>query len=238
MVHDNLVDMEQLSSSRVVKRVCNPKVADWLTSPEAPHLLRPFLGRSASVSEAAGMLRLSVKDMHYRTRRMVSLGILEVVEEVARAGRPVKRYATNCDEFFVPFALTQATTVAERLLHHLQPSLGSIASSIALHMGDDHERSGLGFSVRADSGKVTLHLSPDGAPAEWSLCEYWLDRGTAAMYAFAGRYHLERNRAKEVQRRIDELLADVARYQQEAEHSSTAQSYHLLLTLAPDLETL
>src|SRR5690606_40445517 len=82
--------------------------------------------------------------------------------------------------------------------------------------------------------KVTTFLATENGAPDWNICHHWLAPDTDAMYLFAATYRLERHRAKEVQRRIDELLADLGRYREEAEGSPTARNYRSLLAIAPD----
>ena len=234
MLSANLVHMEALGSTSALRRVTSPEAATWLTAPDAVDLLRPFLGRTATVSEAAAVLGRSVKDTHYRVKRMVDLGILQVVAEEPRAGRPMKRYSTCCERFFVPFALTPAATIAERVLQQTRPALEAIGASIVREFEEAHVASRLGFELRADGGKVTTFLATENGAPDWTVCHHWLAPDTDAMYLFAATYRLERHRAKEVQRRIDELLADLGRYREEAEGSPTARNYRSLLAIAPD----
>lgn len=164
--------MEPPTSTNSVRRISSREAARWLTAPQAVELLRPFLGRSASVSEAAAILGMSVKDAHYRVRRMFDLGIVEVVAEERRAGRAVKRYSTCCDAFFVPFALTPAATLAERVLEQTGPALEAIGASMVRGLEEDHMASRLGFALRA-----AVPHQPDGDLAGLGICAFLRGNG-------------------------------------------------------------
>lgn len=228
--------MEAPLSTSSIRRIDTPEAARWLTAPETLALLGPFLGRAASVGEAAAVLGLSVKDAYYRVKRMLELGIVEVVAVEPRAGRAVKRYSTRCGGFFVPFGLTPAATPAERVLAQTRPALEAIGAGVTQDLEEDHAASRLGFAIRAEGGKVTTFLAVEDGGPDWSIRSYWLAPDSAAAYLFTSTYRLERERAKEVQRRIDELLLDLGRYHLEAAGSPTALAYRCLLGMAPEPE--
>ena len=77
------------------------KAAEIFTDPQQRRLLLWFARRSRSVSEAAAALGMELKRTHYYVRRLQALGLLAVVEERPRAGRPVKLYRAVADSFFI-----------------------------------------------------------------------------------------------------------------------------------------
>lgn len=76
----------------------------------------PFLGRTRSVSQAAQEVGCALDAMHYRVRRFLAAGLLEVREVRRRAGRPIKLYRSVRDAFYIPFALTPYNELEERIL--------------------------------------------------------------------------------------------------------------------------
>ncbi|SMB83947.1 helix-turn-helix domain-containing protein [Deinococcus hopiensis] len=92
------------------------RAATFLADPEQRRFIEPFLGRECTVQRAAVELRVTPNSVLYRVRRMVSLGLVEVVREEARAGRAVRIYRSVADRFFVPYRCTAATDLLEILL--------------------------------------------------------------------------------------------------------------------------
>jgi hypothetical protein len=92
-----------------------------LTDPEAARRLEPFLGREATLSEAAKALHMTLPALLYHVNRLLALDLLEVACEAVRKGRAVKHDRTVADVFFVPFELTPSQTLG-RLLFDLTES--------------------------------------------------------------------------------------------------------------------
>ena len=78
--------------------------------------LEPFVAREASVGAAAKVLHISPNSLLYHVKKFLDLGLLVVVREEKRTGKPVKYYRTKADTLFVPFSLTSAETVEAFLL--------------------------------------------------------------------------------------------------------------------------
>ena len=98
---------------RAWHRITSEAAAAYLAVDEGRYFLRPFLERESSVAQAAELLGEPLDRTHYRVKRMLQLGILEVTREEARAGRPVKYYRSVGDGLFVPFSLTSAADLEE-----------------------------------------------------------------------------------------------------------------------------
>lgn len=73
-----------------------------LVRDEAATCLAPFLHDDHSISEAADLLHVSVPKMHYWVRSLYDAGLLEIIAEVPRKGRAIKRYRAIAEEFVVP----------------------------------------------------------------------------------------------------------------------------------------
>lgn len=69
---------------------------------EAAHYLAPFLHEDHSVAEAAELLHVALAKVHYWVRTLYDAGVLDIVHEVPRKGRPIKRYRAIATEFTVP----------------------------------------------------------------------------------------------------------------------------------------
>lgn len=77
-------------------------LAAKLSTTRGAHYLAPYFERPCSISEAAEELGEPMSRMHYWTRQWHDLGLLEVVEERKRAGRPIALYRTVAKEFVIP----------------------------------------------------------------------------------------------------------------------------------------
>jgi hypothetical protein len=69
-------------------------------------MILAFAGRPRSIAEVARDREYDLKRLHHHVLRFCRLGLLEVAEVRARAGRPVKLYRTTSEAFFVPHAAT------------------------------------------------------------------------------------------------------------------------------------
>ena len=91
--------------------ITESEAAALLTDPQGQRFLAPFLAKESSVAEAAKQLGIPTNSLLYRVNQMARLGLIQVVREEARAGRPIKIYRSSADAFFVPFALTPAESL-------------------------------------------------------------------------------------------------------------------------------
>jgi hypothetical protein len=101
--------MEERTTPATWSEVTDAVKARLLSDPAALHYLKPFLGREQTVSAAAREMGCSLATMLYRVRTFLGAGLLAVIREQKRAGRPIKYYRTVADGFFIPFALTPYT---------------------------------------------------------------------------------------------------------------------------------
>lgn len=198
--------------------------ASLLLDPRTRRWLEPFLGRATTVGEAAAELGDKPNTVLKRVQRLLRAGLLEVVEHVPRRGRPLVRYRTSADVFFVPFeassaatpeeALAQRERAPERLLRRnvvraRRETLGAWGTRI---YRDARGRLQVQMAVRPDENVTMLDPS---APAVLSA---WRDR-----------VYLDYADAKALQRELFDLLL---RYQ----GKRGPQRYVVHLGLAPVLE--
>jgi len=104
------------SSGSDAWEVRTPLQARLLSDARSRAYFLPFLGRTRSVSEAAQELGCALDAMHYRVRRFLAAGLLEIRGERRRAGRPIKLYRSASDAFYIPFTLTPYAELEERIL--------------------------------------------------------------------------------------------------------------------------
>jgi hypothetical protein len=212
--------MEEGRSPRL-KVVREPAAAAFLTNPVTLRQLEPFLGQECTVGRAAAQTRDKPNTVLKRVRRLVALGLLEMVREVPRKGRAMKVYRTSAEIFFVPFEATSAESLEaalaqregywERLLRRsvVQARMADIGTWGTRIYRDARGRLQVQTAVTPERNYTML--DPD-RPAVLSA---WRD---AVMLDF--------DDAKALQR---ELFALLKRYQQKR----GAQRYIVHLALAP-----
>lgn len=83
--------------------------------------------RPRALADAARDGGFDLKRLHHHVLRFCRLGLLEVAEARARAGRPIKLYRTTAEAFFVPHAAAPEL-LTERLARELRASLRSAAA--------------------------------------------------------------------------------------------------------------
>ena len=92
----------QRIDTSTLHRVDDPVQAAILADPIRSRFLGPFLGREQTVTDAAAEVGCTPAAMLYRVRRMVAVGLLEVVATRKRSGRAIKIYRSIHDGYFVP----------------------------------------------------------------------------------------------------------------------------------------
>ena len=83
--------------------------------------------RPRALADVARALGADLKRLHHHVLRFCRLGLLEVAETRARAGRPIKLYRTTAEAFFVPHSAAPEL-LTERLARELRASLRAAAS--------------------------------------------------------------------------------------------------------------
>lgn len=173
------------SAFRVVD---DPLQAKLLSDPETLRFFDPFLARERRVAPVARELGERIDTVLYRVRRLRAAGLLRVVREEARAGRPVKVYRSSADAYFVPFAATPYAELRERLAEEAHPQWERAAAGLA-RLLVRHDSEGRRI-YRADDGRVWRdaaaapgrRLDPDDPrlpAAEWLMDDLRLGRADA-----------------------------------------------------------
>ena len=169
--------MTELNLDRISQHVVtDAKAAAFLVNPEGQRFLTPFLEVERTVSSAAQDLGIPTNSLLYRVKQMVSLGILGVVRQEARAGRALKIYRSVANAFFVPFELTDAATLQDLLSPldaHWQKLFARNSTKVLLEHSPD-----LGLQLwRGETGE--LYIKPaEGAGklldfAELPMFAFW-----------------------------------------------------------------
>jgi hypothetical protein len=105
--------------------ITDARAAAALIDPLSQAMVLAF-HRPRSLAEAARAGGFDLKRLHHHVLRFCRLGLLEVAETRARAGRPIKLYRTTAEAFFVPHAAAPEL-LTERLARELRASLRTAA---------------------------------------------------------------------------------------------------------------
>lgn len=117
-------------------KVSDPRAARMLSDSRSLEFFSPFLARTSSVSQAAQELGCDLSTMYYRVRSFVQAGLIEVVREEKRAGRPVKYYRSVADGFVVPFDVSPYAELEERLEVQSRELQREVAENLARLLRD------------------------------------------------------------------------------------------------------
>ncbi len=144
-----------------LRTVTDPRAAALLSDPDWVPWIEPFLGRTRSIAAVAEELGRPLDAVRYRVRRLHEVGVLEVVGQRPRAGRPIRLYRTVADGFVVPFEATPFVDLEERILATMTAQARAFARSAAqlLREGGAEARR----IYRAPDGTVHQETAADDA---------------------------------------------------------------------------
>jgi Helix-turn-helix domain len=138
--------------------------ATVLLDPNTLRFLGPFIGRTCSADQVARELDISLNTLLYQIKRLCKLGFLEIVEELPRRGRSIKRYRASADAFFVPFEATPFATPEDMLLREYEPLYRRFLASFleaATQMVNLKTARDFGMCVsRDEDGQVSVRHGP------------------------------------------------------------------------------
>ena len=103
--------MKETSASSTLV-VTDLEMAKVLSSLEHLRYIVPFLAQERTVGEVTAELDSHLSTTYRRVQRYCDLGILDVVREKPRKGKPLKVYRAAADAFFIPFQLTDEQSSA------------------------------------------------------------------------------------------------------------------------------
>lgn len=204
--------------------VTDPEAARILAHPAERRFLEPFMRGDKTMSEAASKVGLKLNTMHYRVRKLLDLGLIEVVRETPRRGRAVKIYRATAEAFFAPFSVTPYDSLDTLITEMLSDAYTRFIRNLAAT-----------FLERADSWGVLLSKEGDGvvsrlAPSERPEVERpgssILDPDFPAVWVSNGFTALSFEEAKAFQWELAELLRRYSRSE-----SSKEQTYLFTLGL-------
>ncbi|MFL6843937.1 MAG: hypothetical protein ACJ8ER_03545 [Allosphingosinicella sp.] len=86
-------------------RIADPRLVGIFLDSRIRRLLLAFTDRPLSVAAAARLVGEPIGRVHYHVTSLARKGLLRVVREEKRAGRPVKYYRAVAESFLVPLDL-------------------------------------------------------------------------------------------------------------------------------------
>lgn len=119
------------AASVAFHRIDDPRQAGMLMDPDVRRYFEPFVARAVSVTGAAAEVGCEPSKMLYRVGTFVRAGLLRVVGERKRAGRPVKLYRSSHDAYLIPYALTAYATLEEAFAAGYQANARRFAHLVA-----------------------------------------------------------------------------------------------------------
>jgi hypothetical protein len=152
-----------------VLRVEHPQAIKFLTNVDELRYLKPFIGHHRSLSAVARELKVDLSGLTRKVKRMIEMGLLELIYTEIRSGRPVKRYASSADEFFLP----ETTGAIHLLLVNTELVLNQKLAQALTHFWmnrTERPNNDWGLRVFREGDAMCARLTVDEAE-DWSLTE-------------------------------------------------------------------
>lgn len=129
-------------------------------------IFRPFLARELTASQAASETGRDLNAVLYRLRQFLAAGLVKVVREIKRAGRPIKVYRSTADAYFVPYEFTPFASLEERMMDQLLPHLRERVRSAARRLQEAGVSGQLLY--RDEKGETWMESAGESTgPADW-----------------------------------------------------------------------
>lgn len=175
------------------RRITDPEAALFLLDRYRSSFIVPFLGLECSLAEAARALGLSKSRMSYWVRRMLELGLIEVVRVEKRSRFNVPVYRSVADVFTFPIELVPAES--DEALLAIQ--FGDFFERVKRSLAYAGRKNADGWHVRAerDGGNVWVRMLPEAGNSE-----------AAKLLSDFGRLYLSEAQAAELRREMRALL--------------------------------
>lgn len=193
--------------------------ARFLTDPAKKRFFLPFLARERRVAEAAAEVGCSVNRMLYQVRTLMGAGLLQMLREEPRAGRPVRVYRSVHDAYFVPFAATPYDTLEQRITVQGDPIWAGLVAAYADALRSSRRHGHL--LRRIGETVATTDQLPETTPTGQAL--FWSDSTIVLRDADARRLGEE----------VRHWYEDTQRRSCEARDDRTARRYLCLAALLP-----
>lgn len=210
--------------------ITRPEVARALIDLKTAQRLEPFMKRELTLGEAAHELGVKLPALLYHVERFLEFGLLEVACVTPRAGRPLKRYRSTAQSFFVPYHLTPSETLAQLLGDLMAPTERRFHREAARTLQILDPDWGLNISCLADEG-VSYALAPRATNFVPELIRNVSKPGAPALFLSDGALELDFKTAKELQRALIDLFES---YRQKQRPGGQRYAYRFGLTPVHD----
>lgn len=217
-----------------VLHVTDPAAVRLLTHGRVRRVLGTFLAGEGTVAGSARATGLDIRAVHRDVRALCAAGLLAVVREEKRAGRPVKVYRAVAPAFFVPFSATGAAEMTELGGTFAARYEALYRSAQAREFGRAHREQGGGreWGVRlylAPEGHVEVDTSYEGADLVEAGVRY---QGPQGLFLHAETVvTLTDGEAREVQAELIRLLTRLRPLTLAHEAAGSGRPYLLRLGL-------
>lgn len=181
------------SSVHSALEISDVQVAEFLSNRLRSRHLDPYLAREASVAVAAAELGISAQSMHYWTRRLLRLGLIERVGTAVDGRHRSSIYRSVADSFTMPLELLPTGDV-ETLALYFTPIWHSFLTAVAV-AGRQHS-AGWNIHYSRVADQAAFHIVPSSEPTpDLPFSNSW------------ARLKLNRADALQLKQELDGLLA-------------------------------
>ena len=203
-----------------VHEVKDERAAALLLDSETVNLLSPFIGAKKSVKEVSDEMGIKLANYYFYVKQFERTGLIKVVEEVARAGRPIKRYQAVADEFFIPHTLRPLLEHYGKDELSLHKTMWQAILQAWTTSSESVDTWGLRFYKHPELGLSVMGARSSGEP--WDL----LTEGPVIL-PYWRKLKLSQEKARAMQLELHNLLE---RYTQEQDEGDP---YLIRLAMAP-----
>ena len=215
-------------SNPKTKRVTHPDAISTLTDLRRLNLLSPFFRGDVRLAELAPQADLKLNTLWYRVNKWCQQGILEVVHEERRKGRPIKLYRTTAEAFFVPFTATKNLELQEMLMSFIAQEEQVFYRGVASTLESVYSDLGLYISTMQDEVDLMVSLANQQDDQVSLISDTFIAMEGPAMFLSDGTIGLDFSTAKRFQQELRML------YQKyKALSSEQAQLYAYRLGITP-----
>jgi hypothetical protein len=211
---------QTIGSEAAARLLTNSDEAKWIT---------PFLGRETTIKAAASELELPMLGMYRAVKKFEQLGLLQITRTQTRKGRAVQHYRSSSDAYFVPYSVAPEGTLEHLLENAEHLWRKDLVRSLSRSFREAQENSSLELGLRlyrCDDRVYFVHALGSGETGSLGLTQSFLASGAPAIRNEWVMLRLGFARAKELQRRMADLL-------NEYKNDEQGTAYLACVTLAP-----